>query len=333
MLRLLNLWLGEVRARILIVTLVITGLASLALNLLAGEESWSLTAQTLLVLAFVGIALWLIGVSLSPANGMRFGLTVLPSFGLVILAVIAGSRWFPLLLGLATGWLIAAQFLIKDRTAPEYKRAIKHLRKREYKEAALAIEPLLKREADNPEHYRFRAEMYRLGGKFDKAVKDYEKMTQIAPQLADGYNGLAEVYLQQGDYPLARTWAEQALEHAKGDWVAAYNLGMIEDRLGESQAAIAHLRQALAQGLPDSRHRLLTWLWLARAHYRQGEIAEAETALEQLRQERKGFQEWEVILADEQAATLREVIADDVKLARTALEYHYSVDMLFGDNP
>lgn len=327
----LTRWLGKERSATLGGALIATGLASLMVNLLAGDAAWSLVVQTILVVIFLGVATWTVGSRLQGSGRMRLFFTVLPSLGLVLLALILPSSIFPLMLGLAFGWLVASQFLLRHRMSPEYKTAIKYLRKQEYKKAAEAITELIYQEPDDPNHYRFRAEMYRLAGQMNKAIQDYEKACQVAPDDPTGYNGLAEVYLQKGEFETARHHAQEALTREADYWVAPYNLGMIEDRLDNSPAVIEHLNSVLKRGLPDSRHRLLTYFWLARAYYRLGEADMAEKMLDKMMHEKAGLKEWLIILEDEQASTLRGVLADDVELARAVIENHADADGVFGE--
>lgn len=328
----LNRWLGKERTATLMGALIATGLTSLVINLAAGDASWSLAVQTVLVIIFLGVATWVIGSRLQTAGRIRLFVTVLPSLGLVLLGLILPASIFPLILGLAFGWLVASQFLLRHRMSPEYKEAIKQLRKQEYVEAAASITKLIEQEPNDPNHYRFRAEMYRLAGHMKKAIADYEKACEVAPDDPTGYNGLAEVYLQKGDFVTAQGYAEQAFEREPDFWVAPYNLGMIHDRLENTEPVIEYLNIVLKRGLPDSRHRLLTYLWLGRAHYRQDELATAEQMLDKMMREKSGLKEWTVILEDEQAATLRDVLADDVELARTVVEDHATADDIFGED-
>ncbi len=184
-------------------------------------------------------------------------MTVLPQFALA-------------LIGAAAGWIVAGAFLFRARAPMEYQKAVKHLRKSEYAEAVQTMDILIKSEPRDPNHYRFRAELLRLWGKLDKARKDYQRMTELDPQSAVAYNGLAEVYLQSGDYDPALEAAQRAAELAPDEWVAYYNLGMIEDRLERSPDVIEHLERALALKVPDARHRLLMYLYIARANARLG---------------------------------------------------------------
>lgn len=322
-------WLGPSRRRLLVVSLIVTGIASLLLAAFAGDESWSLTLQTLLALVFLAIATLTIGSRMERAGRQRLFLTVGPALGLAALSGFVPD-YSTLVLGMAFGWLLVAQFLIRENMQPEYKTAVKHLRKQEYREAIEAISDLIKREPKEPNHLRFRAELHRLSGHLGAAIKDYDKVRRLAPDSPEGYNGLAEVYLQKGEFEQARQYALEAFEREPDYWAAPYNLGMIEDRLGDSEAVVEHLTIVLEKGLPDSRHRLLTQLWLARAHFRLGNMRAAEQAIEQMRRERKGLKEWQTILQDAQSATLREVLGADVQLAERTFDDNVTADDLFG---
>jgi tetratricopeptide (TPR) repeat protein len=96
---------------------------------------------------------------------------------------------------------------------------------------------------------------------------------------------MAEVLLQDGEYEAALPYAQKALELEPLNWIASYNLGMIEDRLQQWQSALIHLQQALDAGIPDSRHRLLAHLWAARANHALGDDEAAHAAIAKLRRE------------------------------------------------
>lgn len=331
MIRQLSRWLGPTRTWLLVGSLLVTGLTSLAINTWAGETDWALPAQTLLLVAFLGGAGLIVGSRMDKSARVRLAVLIGPALGLAVLGLVLPGNLFPLMLGLALGWLIAAQFVVRERMPSEYKAAIKHLRAGDYSKAAQAVSDLIEREPDNPHHYNFRAEMYRLAGQTSRAIRDYERVIELAPDQALGYNGLAEVYLQQNQLEKARDYAQEAYQCEPDYWVAPYNLGMIEDRLGDSPAVVEHLKAVLDEGLPDSRHRLLTYLWLARAHHRLGDAEAARQALARLKGERKGLREWRVILDDDQAAALRQALAADVKLAERAINEQVTPAQLFGE--
>src|SRR5690606_7532314 len=113
----------------------------------------------------------------------------------------------------------------------------------------------------------------------------------------------------------AREAGLRAAELAPSEWVALYNLGMIEDRLARSADVIDHLQAALAQKIPDARHRLLIQFYLARAYARLGDAPSAQNAAIEIRKHKNGLEEWQKLLRSDQAETLRAVLGDDVEAA------------------
>ena len=308
-----TLFLGPARLRSLFVVIAGTGLLSLVLNAFDGE--WVTPAQSLLLLlALVGAAIIIFGRLDAEERGHWLGILA-PSFGALLLAVTVLPQFALPLVGAAVGWVVAGMFFFRSRGPMEYQQAVKHLRKSEYAEAVKAMDILIKQEPRKPDHYRFRAELLRLWGKLDKAKKDYQRMTELDPNSAVGFNGLAEVYLQAGQFDEAREAGQRAAALAPGEWVALYNLGMIEDRLERSQEAVEHLQKALALKVPDARHRLLIYLYLARANARLGNREAAHEAAAHIRKLNHALEEWQKILASEQAESLRSVLGDDVAAA------------------
>ncbi len=307
------LFLGPARLRALFLLIAGTGLVSLILN--AFEGDWVIPVQTGLVLvAIVGAGI-IIGGRLDPGERGRWVGILLPAIGAVILAMTVLPQFALPLTGAAAGWIVAGAFLFRARAPMEYQKAVKHLRKSEYAEAVKTMDILIKSEPRDPNHYRFRAELLRLWGKLDKARKDYQRMTELDPKSAVAFNGLAEVYLQSGDFDPALEAAQRAAELAPDEWVAYYNLGMIEDRLERSADVIEHLERALALKVPDARHRVLMYLYIARANARLGNAAAADDALKQIRKHKNGLEEWQKILESDQAETLRAVLGEDVAVA------------------
>ncbi len=307
------LFLGPARLRALFFVIAITGLVSLILN--AFEGDWVTPVQTLLVLvALVGAAV-LIGGRMDAGERGRWSGILAPAVGALLLALTVLPQYSLPLMGAALGWVVAGAFFFRARAPMEYQRAVKHLRKGEFAEAVKSMDSLIKQQPRDPNHYRFRAELLRLWGKLDKAKKDYVRMTELDPQSAVAYNGLAEVYLQAGDYEPALEAGQRAAELAPDEWVALYNLGMIEDRLEHSQQVVEHLQKALALKVPDARHRLLIYLYLARAYARLGDTAAAQDAVIQVRKHKHGLEEWQKILQNGQAETLRAALGEDVEAA------------------
>ncbi|MXX49656.1 MAG: tetratricopeptide repeat protein [Chloroflexi bacterium] len=316
MLKRLRIFLSPRNFRLLLGLLAATGLASLALTVIGGDQGWAVALQSLLLLVFLVGAAGLFLSRLPSEERKRWLGLALPA----LLAMLIGSLVAPqlggLFLGAGLGWIVAGMFIFRRAGSVHVKTAVKAMRKQDYKAAIAAMDAQIREEPRKAEHYRFRAELHRLAGRLSPARKNYQRMIELEPGSAVAHNGLAEVELQAGRYPQAAKAARQAQELAPDEWVAAYNLGMIEDRLQDSRAVIRHLEAALAAKIPDSRHRLLAHLYLWRAHTRLDDAAAAEAALASLRRERAGQEEWQVIMSADEAQALRAVLADDIKQAR-----------------
>ncbi len=254
----------------------------------------------------------------------RWAAILIPSFGLVILGVIFLPQYLLIFLGAAFGWAVIGLMLFgNSRTPMQYRQAIKAMRDNDYPTAVSAMDSLIKDEPHNPNHYRFRAELLRLWGKLGRARRDYQAMLDNASNDADkavAYNGLAEVDLQAGNYETALQAAQKAYDFAPDEWVAAYNLGMIADRMANDTLALDSLKKAIDANIPDSRHRLLVYLWQARAYARQKESEQLQSAINKLKQEKKGLKEWQKILPEDQAKVLREVLSEDIALAEKLID-------------
>lgn len=310
-------FLGAARAQALFLLLAITGTASLMLN--AVDADWVRPAQNGLVLIFAAGTIGIIGSRMAPYERGRWIGILLPVFGALVLAVVFLPGQFGLLMGAALGWVVAAAFLFKPRAPMQYQQAVKHLRKNEISEAIRVMDGLIKAEPEAANHYRFRAQLHRVAGKLDRARRDYEKMLEIARddgEIAVAQNELAEVLLQANRFEEAREAALKAYALAPRNWVTAYNLGMIEDRLGNSPAVVEYLGHALKAKVPEARHRLLIHFYLVRAYSRLGQSDAAHREAEVLRKLGAGLKEWHTLLESEQAATLRAVLAADIQLAQ-----------------
>lgn len=320
MIKQVQLFLGPARARALVLLLGITGLISLILNAFVDQGEWVRPAQTALVLVFLVGAAMIVGGRMRREERIRWALILAPSLGAILLGVTVLPQYLTPLLGAAAGWVIAGAFIFRQRVPKEFSDAIKFLRKGQYEESVKAMDAAIKNDPENENYYRFRAEVFRMWGKLDRARRDYQRMTELAPDSAVAFNGLAEVYLQSGKFDLAREAGLKAYDLAPAEWVAAYNLGMIEDRLRDSQRAVEHLRRALALRVPDVRHRLLIHLYLARAYTRLGDLDAAQAELAEIKRHRSGLEEWQSILQHDEAAALREVLAADVQLAQDLID-------------
>ncbi|MCS6834502.1 MAG: hypothetical protein NZ750_00605 [Anaerolineae bacterium] len=315
MLERIRVFFGAGSLRALVFLFIATGLASAFIG--ASGAEWATAAQTILAFVFI---LGAVGITLGRLEAEERGkwaAILLPALGLLLLGVLFFPQSLGFFIGGALGWtMIGALIFGRARSPMQYRVAIKAMRKNDYEGAVKAMDDLIKDEPDVPNHYRFRAELLRLWGKLPRARKDYEKMGQVAQDdlaRAVAFNGLAELDLQARNYESARNYALRAYELAPQDWVTAYNLGMIEDRLGLWSSVVETLTRKLRVRIPDARHRLLVAFYLWRAYDHLGQQSEAERALAQLRRERDGLREWQILLRSEQAVLLREALADDIE--------------------
>ncbi len=326
MIRRIQIFLGPTFSRILIAWVAITGLLNLVLNVIVDQYTWVRSVQSLIVVAFLLGLVIIFFIRLSSEERGHWAAILVPSILAVVIGLMVVPQLALLFMGGALGWIIAMLLITRNRMPVEYRQSVKHLRKSEYAEAVKIMDNVILADPNHAYHYKFRAEIYRLWGKLKQASRDYQKMTQLMPDSPVGFNGLAEVYLQNGEYDLAREAAIIALKLAPDDWVTYYNLGMIEDRLKQSEAVVEHLQKAIALKVPDMRHRLLIDFYLLRAYGRLGRTAEADKALVALKKQTNGLEEWQTILKDDQAATLRKVIGDDLQIIYELLDGDLKVE-------
>lgn len=317
MIKRFRIFLGPRGFRAFAALLAITGLASLALTLVDSQSPLATAIQSGLLIGFLLGASYLILSRLPASERKRWLAIILPS----TLGIIVGSLLLPhltgLFLGAGIGWIVAGIFIFRDLRGPKnYRSAVKAMRRGEYSAAIKFVTAEIREHPARPEHYRFRAELHRLAGDLKSARRDYQRMCELDKESALGFNGLAEVELQAGQLESARRAALKAYALAPDEWVAAYNLGMIEERLGADDAARERLNAALSLDIPDSRHRLLAHLYLWRAHQRLKEHESAREALDALKREKTGLEEWQVIMSADEAQALRDVLRDDVDEAR-----------------
>ena len=321
MIRRFQLFLGPQRFRWFVVLLGTTGLLSLILNAFSSEDNTLLVFQTLLLIIFLIGAAYLIGGRMQRVDRWRWLAIVAPAVGMILLGILVVPQFAGLLLGGSIGWLVAGWFLfVRFRPPQKYRDAVKAMRKNDYETAVSAMTDLIKEEPSVANHYRFRAELLRLWGKSGRAKRDYRKMIELEPESPVAYNGLAEVYLQTQEYPEALEVALKASELAPDDWVAHYNVGMIQDRLYDSAGVHTSLERALDLGVSDSRHRLLIQLYLLRATLRDNKNTDVDERLAALKAESSGLEEWQLILESDQATVLQDVLGTDIDQAEKLLD-------------
>lgn len=327
MLRAFAQWLGP-RWTAALIGLAVAALAGgVALQAAYPRAGWRPAAQVALVwlaLAGLGVALLM---RVSPARRGRVLLAFAPGLALVACGIVAPDLAV-FFAGAGIGWMAATQLALRSPTNMTYQTAVRHLHHDEIPEAIAVMDRLIEGQPGDAEHHRFRAELHRLNGALDRARRDYERAVKLAPDAPAGYLGLAELSVQQGKLDQARDYAEQALARDPSGWAAAYNLGLIADRQGDAAEAILYLERALRARIPDARYRLLSDLWLARAYMRRGQLATARQHIAALRKQSGALDAWRIVLASEQAAPLRDLLAADLGLAARLIDGSAPVEAL-----
>lgn len=307
-------WLGPHRTRVVAALLIGTGALMIGLQVAYAGADWLAQAQIGLIWLFVAGLMGVVSTQLAARVRQRFWTAVGPGLALLALGIVVPG-YAVFLAGGGFGWLIIAPLALRSHVRMEYQQAIRHMRYGELDEALALMDGLVEAEPDDPEHFQFRADLHRLAGHPDRAQSDYEQAIRLDPNAAAGYIGLAEVRAQAGAFEAARGPAQQALERDPSSWLPAYNLGMIEDRLDEPQAAVEYLQNAIKAGLPHRRYHLMARLWLARSYVRLGQPDEAGRQIEAMRGAREALGDWEIVFESEQAALLRALMEPDVRLA------------------
>ncbi len=308
-------WLGRDRALALFLLVGFSGAASLVLQAIGPQVAWVIPVQNgLALVAILGVTIIPLS-RVDPADRRSLAIAIAPLVAGLGLGLFLPQYmlWF---LGAGIAWLAVSAFVLRRGVRREYRQALRHLKQGEYDAALKIITPLIKAEPDNPFHYRFRADLHRLKGRPQQAIQDFNRIIKLEPESAVGYTGLSEIHLQQGDLAQALTFAQQAYARDPQQWAMPYNLGMIEEKMGLVSEAAVHLQEALEARPPDSRHRLLIRLWLARAALKQGQPDAAEAHVAALRKEKRGLEEWQAVFASAQSGALSAILAADVNLAR-----------------
>src|SRR5277367_1858979 len=117
-----------------------------------------------------------------------------------------------------------------------------------------------------------------VAGRFADAIADYHAALRIAPRNVDAEIGLAQAYRGVHNFDAAKVTLEQARREHPKSAAPLGMLGALDLELQTSEAAIAHLKAALAlePANVDARNRL------AVAYKAKGDAADGAEALEQI---------------------------------------------------
>jgi len=95
------------------------------------------------------------------------------------------------------------------------------------------------------------ADAYLRLSKPDDALHQWSAVLADDPKYAPAAEAIAELWLARQDFPKARTYLQQVVTAAPGDYEAQFELGILDERLGATKEALEHL-QAACKLAPDS---------------------------------------------------------------------------------
>ena len=88
--------------------------------------------------------------------------------------------------------------------------------------------------------------MWRNKGRFDRAVEDYDKAIALAPNFALAYYNRAQAHYLAGRFKQALSDADRVTQLNANSASALSLRGLIQEKLGARDAAIADLKRAAA---------------------------------------------------------------------------------------
>lgn len=128
---------------------------------------------------------------------------------------------------------------------------------------------------DNAQAYAKRGASLTALERFEEAIRDFEKITVVSPDRADGYLLLADLYKSLGRTSRASQSLSLALERQSGTPSDPLERAIILTKLERWDEAVARCREALAVNPKDAYASAV----LGRAYQGKGMLEEAEAAL------------------------------------------------------
>jgi len=183
------------------------------------------------------------------------------------MAMTPKALFAPLALALALGYPIVAVAQTADSpkaglltgrpmapaVSPEITKTRELITDRQWQQAAKKIDEALTKRPRDPQWRFLQGVVFAETGKTTEAISVFERLTEDFPELAEPYNNLAALYVEQNELHKARLLLEQAITNKPEYALAHENLGDIYTWL-----ALAAYGQALkgAQPAPGVKLKL-----------------------------------------------------------------------------
>lgn len=127
--------------------------------------------------------------------------------------------------------IAAVMMIISFHCMADIKLINKLIEDKNYEQAQIEINALLKSDSDNPQLLFINGVLLSENNKVDEAIKVFESLTKTHPNLPEPYNNLAVLYAQQGDFPKAKHALEQSIKTHPSYATAHINLGDLYTRM------------------------------------------------------------------------------------------------------
>ena len=127
--------------------------------------------------------------------------------------------------------IAAVMMIISFHCKADIKLINKLIDDKNYEQAQIEINALLKSDSDNPQLLFINGVLLSENNKVDEAIKVFESLTKTHPNLPEPYNNLAVLYAQQGDFPKAKHALEQSIKTHPSYATAHINLGDLYTRM------------------------------------------------------------------------------------------------------
>lgn len=115
--------------------------------------------------------------------------------------------------------------------APEIVQTREFLTRQQWAEASELIEAALAKRPRDPQWRFLQAVLFAEMGKRTEAISAFERITEDFPELAEPFNNLAALYVDQNDLHRARLLLERAIQNRPNYALAHENLADVYTRL------------------------------------------------------------------------------------------------------
>ncbi len=164
-----------------------------------------------------------------------------------------------------------------------YANRAEHYKKNgEVELALLDYAEALKVNASSVQVYMDRGEVYLNRLEMENAINDFNQVIELAPQFGKGYTNRGLVYLNVGEMDLATSDFNKGIELEPNAPLNYYNRGLLNKVIGNTPLAIQDLKKAVELSDSKSKEFVSTNYELATLYLGQGNLLEAQKALEEV---------------------------------------------------